>query len=80
MDRRPLLVPPAEAAAMLGIRKTLFYQLASSGDLGPVPLKLSSKKLYRVLELENWVSQNCPPRDQWLAMLEKERSGEGARR
>ena len=76
----PLLLSSTQAAEMLGIKKSLFYQLASSGELGPVPVQLSSKKLYRVLELESWVSQNCPPRDQWLAIQQGEQFGEGARR
>ena len=66
MEHRPLLIPATEAAAMLGIGKTLLYQMASDGRLGPVPVELGSKRLYRVEELTEWVSQNCPTRDHWL--------------
>ena len=61
----PFLIAPAEAASMLGIGKSLFYQMASSGELGPMPIQLSSKRLYRVEELQEWVRQGCPPRCKW---------------
>jgi len=62
----PLLIPANDAAEMLGVKKTLFYSLVSSGAIGPVPVELGSKKLYRVEELTNWVSCGCPPREQWV--------------
>ena len=77
MEHKPLLIPATEAAAMLGIGKTLLYQMASDGRMGPVPVELGSKRLYRVQELENWVAHLCPPRDSWLAILEKEREVSG---
>jgi len=51
----PLLIPPIEAARFLGIGKTLLYQMASDGRLGPVPVMMGSKTLYRREELAEWV-------------------------
>ena len=60
---------------MIGIGKTLFYSLASSGAIGPMPVELGSKKLYRVEELTNWVNCGCPPRHQWVDILSHEENG-----
>ena len=80
MEHKALLIPATEAAETLGIKKTLFYSLVSSGAIGPTPVLLGSKKLYDVQELESWVAHKCPPREQWLSIQEEEQFGEGARR
>lgn len=71
----PLLVPPAEAAMLIGVGKSLFYQMASDGRLGPMPIELGSKRLYRVAELQEWVLQRCPPRCKWSEILSYEEKG-----
>ena len=71
-----LLVGAVDAAKLLGIRKSLFYETAATGRLGPTPIKFNSKKLYSVPELRNWVLHKCPPRDKWLEIL-KEQNGNG---
>ena len=71
----PLLVPPAEAAILIGVRKTLFYQMVSDGRLGPTAIELGSKRLYRVQELSSWVNHGCPPREQWSEILSDEEKG-----
>ena len=65
----PFLVGPDAAAKLIGVKKTLFYQMASDGRLGPVPVEFSSKRLYLVAELQDWVQQRCPPRHQWSETL-----------
>ena len=65
-----LLVNGEGAAKLLGVGKSLFYEIASSGRLGPMPIAFNSKKLYSVLEIRKWVLHKCPPRDQWLRLLE----------
>ena len=64
------LVDAAGAAKLLGIGKSLFYEMAASGRLGPMPIEFNSKKLYSVKELDKWVLHKCPPREQWLQILE----------
>jgi excisionase family DNA binding protein len=60
-----LLVSVEDAAKLLGIGKTHFYGLHSSGRLGPLPIKLGSRSLWNRQELTEWVSANCPARQQW---------------
>ena len=72
----PLLIDSAEAARLLGVGKSLLYQMASSGQLGPVPVEFNSKKLYSVEELQGWVRSKCPPREKWIEIL-KGKDGNG---
>jgi len=62
----PLLVDVAGASKLLGVGKSLFYQMASTGSLGPTPVEFNSKRLYSVLELRSWVEHKCPPREKWI--------------
>jgi len=60
-----LLVSVQDAAVLLGIGKTLFYELHSTGCLGPIPVKLGSRSLWNRQELTDWVNAGCPAREQW---------------
>lgn len=60
-----LLVSVKDAAKLLGIGKTLFYELHSSGFLGPIPVKFGSRSLWNRQELTDWVNAGCPAREQW---------------
>ena len=61
-------VNAAQAAKILGISRTLLYQMNSSGRLGPMPIKLSSRcTRWSVNELVQWVDAGCPARRQWLS-------------
>ena len=57
----PLLVSHNEAARLLGIGRTTFYQLCSSGRIGPMALKFGRRSLFRLDELREWVAADCPP-------------------
>jgi predicted DNA-binding transcriptional regulator AlpA len=61
----PLLLSAEDAAALLGIGRSLFYGLHSSGRLGPLPVHLGKRSLWRRDELIQWVSSDCPPRQRW---------------
>jgi excisionase family DNA binding protein len=63
----PLLLSADDAAALLGIGRSHFYGLHSSGRLGPMPVRLGKRSLWRRDELENWVASDCPSRQQWQA-------------
>ncbi len=65
-----LLVSLDEAARLLGIGKTTFYQLCSSGRIGPMAIKFGRRSLFRLDELREWVAVDCPPRVKWDAMKE----------
>ena len=64
----PLLVSLDEAARLLGIGRTTFYQLCSSGRIGPMAIKFGRRSLFRLDELREWVAADCPPRVKWHAM------------
>lgn len=66
----PLLVSLDEAARLLGIGKTTFYQLCSSGRIGPMAIKFGRRSLFRLDELREWVASDCPPRHKWQAIRE----------
>lgn len=60
-----LLCSTNDAAAMLGVGKSKFYQMHSTGTLGPMPILLDTKKMWSVDELRQWVQAGCPIREKW---------------
>ena len=60
-----LLISTEDAAKVLGIGKTLFYSMHSSGRLGPLPVKLGRRSLWNRKEIEDWVEAGCPARNRW---------------
>jgi len=65
-----LLVDVTEAAEMLGIGRTLLYEMLVDGRLGPKPVTFGKRKLFRVAELRAWVSADCPAREKWIQLQE----------
>ena len=63
-----LLLKPEEAAEQIGVSRTHFYKLHSSGELGPLPVKLGECSRWNYAELQRWVESGCPPREQWMHM------------
>jgi len=70
----PLALSAVGAARLLGIGKSLFYQMASTGRLGPMPVEFNSKKLWSVEEIQDWIRAQCPCRDEWLEILESRKN------
>lgn len=64
MDK--LLLTSEEAAEQLGVSRTHFYSLNSSGQLGPMAIKLGECSRWSYAELKAWVDAGCPAREQWL--------------
>lgn len=60
----PLAVGIDEAAAMLGIGRTLLHELDAAGKL-PAPLKLGGRIVWRVAELRAWMAAGAPDRERW---------------
>jgi excisionase family DNA binding protein len=69
----PLLMSAKEAAKKLGVGRSHFYALHSSGRLGPLPIRLGKRSLWRRDELEAWVANDCPVRQVWQARKESGR-------
>ena len=62
-----LLLSAQKSAELLGIGRSLFYGLHSSGRLGPRPVRLGARSLWKRSELEAWVKADCPTRDEWMS-------------
>jgi len=69
-----LLLSAEDSAEMLGIGRTLFYAMHSSGRLGPMPLKLGRRTLWNREELESWVRAKCPAREDWQKLIHEKNS------
>ena len=76
-DEKPLLLSAERAAGLLGISRTHFYGMSSSGALGLMPVRLGGRVLYRRAELEQWVSVGCPCRERWQDMRDKNSENRG---
>lgn len=50
---RRLAVSPGEAASMIGVGRTKFYELISSNEI--TSIKIGSRRLIRVEVLEDWL-------------------------
>jgi predicted DNA-binding transcriptional regulator AlpA len=60
----PLLLDAAEAARLLGVGRTTFYQLDVTGRV-PRAIRLSKIRRWSRPELRRWVDAGCPPREHW---------------
>jgi len=56
----PLLISPSEAAQLLGLSRSFFYENLSTGRIGIRPVSFGKKKLYSVAELRAYVLAGCP--------------------
>lgn len=65
-DVEKLLVSASEAARILGVGRTKFYEMHTSGRLGPVAIQFGKRKVWRLADLRAWVAAGCPYRDDWL--------------
>ena len=66
-----LLVSANDAAAMLGIGRSLLYSMASDGRLGITPIRFGKRTLYNVDELRRWVKAGAPCRKDWRKAREQ---------
>lgn len=69
---QPLLLSAKDASGLLGIGRTLFYGLNSSGRL-PQPVRLGGRVLWRRSELEDWTVAGCPNREKWEQLKQDEK-------
>jgi excisionase family DNA binding protein len=71
----PLLLSSLQAAALLGISRSHFYGLISSGTLGVMPIRLGERVLWNRNELERYVEAGCPTKEKWQAMKKGDNAG-----
>jgi len=60
----PLLLTADQSAKLVGLGRSTFYRLHSSGHV-PLPVRLGGAVRWRMTELEAWVDAGCPARAQW---------------
>ena len=69
-NAQPLLLSADEGARLVGVGRSLWWSMHSSVRLGPLPIKLGRRTLWRRDELTQWVEAGCPARVKWLAISE----------
>lgn len=60
-----ILAGTKKAAELLDISPRFFASMESAGEIGPMPIRLGSRKLYDVAELKQWAAARCPTRSVW---------------
>lgn len=68
--RGALLLSADDAAQLLGIGRSHFYAIHSSGRLGPLPVRLGRRTLWNRQELTEWCNSGCVSRREWIAVRE----------
>lgn len=61
----PFLVDVSETARLLGISRSLFYQMLSAGRIPLKPVRFGRKRLYDVEQIKSFVRSGCSPK--WSA-------------
>ena len=64
-DIEVLLLSAKETAKLLGLSRSMFYQLNSSGAIGPQPIRNLGRPMWDRREIEKWVEDRCPGRSEW---------------
>ena len=62
----PLLIPASGVAQLLSVSTRQVWNMHATGMLGPLPIRLGGRTLWRAAELQAWVESGCPRREQWL--------------
>ena len=63
----PLLIPAVQAAALCNCSRSHWQCLAAAGKV-PRSVKLGRKRLWRRLEIEEWIAAGCPDGRTWEAL------------
>src|SRR5262245_53002774 len=68
-----LLVGQNDAASMCGLSLASWCRLKSAGKIGPKPIRLGGRLLWRRADLERWVASRLPDgrlpdAEQWIVM------------
>lgn len=68
VETEQFLISAETTARLLGISRSAFYSLLSSGRIGPLPVRLGRSVRWRIHEIRDWVESGCPPHDRWQAV------------
>ncbi len=62
----PIAVDVDQAAALIGVSRSMFYALLDAGKIGPMGVKLGAKcHRFPLAELRAWAEAGMPSREQW---------------
>ena len=59
LQTEPLLVDVQEFADLLNISRSTLFSLVSAGRIGPQPIRLGRRRLYRRIEVVDWVAEGA---------------------
>lgn len=65
---RPLLVTHKGFSALISVSLASLYRRLAAGEIGPAPLSLGGRRLFKVAEIRRWVNAGLPNRETWVAM------------
>lgn len=65
----PLLLDAKQSADLIGVSRAHLYSMHSSGRLGPMPVRLGRRTLWRRESLEKWCAMGCPAREKYLELM-----------
>ncbi len=71
----PLLLDAKSVAAVLSVSLRTIYGMKSTGEIGPIPIRLGRRTLWRYEEIAAWVRAGCPRRELWLKMAQDQGFG-----
>ncbi len=71
----PLLLDANAVAAILSVSRAMVFSMMSTSMLGPLPIRLGKRTLWRYEELAAWVRAGCPRREVWLKMAQEQGFG-----
>jgi len=60
-----LLLNAAAAAKLLGVSRSFFLGIDSSGRLGPQAVRINGAVRWKFADLTEWVEQDCPSRERF---------------
>ena len=61
----PIAVSPEQAAALLGLSRSMFYKQLEAGHIGPAGVRLGKCIRFPLAELRAWAAAGMPPRHEW---------------
>lgn len=69
MSEAPLMVGAEQAAMLVGISPRTWHNLRSQGKTPP-EIRLAGRVLWRMADLQLWISAGCPKRERFLELVE----------
>lgn len=62
----PRLIDAEAAASFCGVSRAHWMALHAGGHV-PLPIHLGRRRLWSIVDLENWIAAACPDRADWEA-------------